>query len=94
MTLIPTKTFRSEVSSIWGKIYVPTDSLHLLEPIDGVRITYNSGDVTKHSFVIPPQDQPCGRIRLENGNACDIGGVRIIQRNGIPFHWPEDITNG
>ena len=56
--------------------YVAPDSLHLLQPREGDLYACDTG---------------CGWLATTPGESWkrQVGHFRIIQRNGIAFHWPE-----
>lgn len=69
--------------------YLHPESLHLLAPQVGDLVLFDHCVSPRHSFVVSPQDQPPGRLRLEGSTAIDVSDARIILRKGLAFHWPE-----
>jgi hypothetical protein len=63
-----------------GHYYIHPDSLNLLEP--------RAGDIARvRSIPGEPESEPAAfRIHIDNTKH-DV--IRIIQRNGKPFFWPE-----
>jgi hypothetical protein len=83
-----------------GRWYIHPDSLHLLEPKEGDLVKYG---LLSHFGVIGDRceyDVEDGKLfRLSQTTEWDMGesfgffaskrDAKIIQRNGIPFHWPQ-----
>lgn len=64
----------------FGKFYVHPDSLHLLEPKE-----LDVGNDAKRNLMIFLD----GHWRDWGNDECALNMPhKIIQRNGIPFHWP------
>lgn len=65
------------------KLYIHPDSLHLLEPQDGDYAENRAGNLCSLG----------GGAEIEVGEEREVrrrkNGYKIIQRNGVPFHWPE-----
>jgi hypothetical protein len=65
-----------------GNIYIHPDSLHLLEPQD-MDVMEGTGSLDRSFWKmmgVPPED--------EGKSYYDSVPARIIQRNGLVFHWP------
>lgn len=66
------------------QIEVAEESLHLLEPQVGDILRGDEHNVPSIRFMDVPDAEQMGA-----GAAMMRRGFKIIQRNGIPFHWPE-----
>lgn len=65
------------------RVYIHPDSLHIIYPREGdlVHAYDMSRDVITH-FIL-------GKAPPVGWHLALIGSYKIIQRNNIPFHWPE-----
>ncbi len=72
------------VAPQWRKWYVHPDSLHLLERQVKDVIQSDRGNVNRISYF---NDE--GKIEDDDDFTWEIKDAKIIQRNGIPFMWPE-----
>jgi hypothetical protein len=78
--------YEEDLLSLGGKLYIHPDSLCLLEPQDGDVLYHNAETrIDRFAAIVGSvwlYDVPRAKRGVNNG-------LRIIQRNGIPFMWPE-----
>lgn len=71
------------------KVYIHPDRLHLLEVRDG-DLRVRDGDLFRAELQYGMADGHPHLVEVFLDEDGDYGSIpRIIQRNGIPFHWPE-----
>lgn len=82
-------TFLEPVS----RVYIHPDSLRLLEPQVGDKLEYGDCDPKHVLTVWSDKDFRAGAHKISESYAVELhdNGTlgRIIQRNGVAFHWPE-----
>lgn len=66
------------------RVYIHPDSLHLLEPQVGDLLRGDEHTMPQIRYMDLPDSEQMG-----TGAALMRRGFKIIQRNGIPFMWPE-----
>lgn len=68
--------------------YIHLESLHLLEPRAGDRIAQVG---LNNTWLVPSNEEPEEELRsIRNAkHLMETWPATVIQRNGVPFHWPE-----
>lgn len=70
------------------RYYIHPDSLHLLEPRVGDVVQFTACDYANQPGL--QQSRVWWKPYLDKWSLPqDAGNIRIIQRDGKPFHWPE-----
>ncbi len=93
--------YGEDFTSIGGKLYIHPDSLHLLDPVPGDIVFYDNGHggegwdefkclIESDDLRYPYAGSGEPIMLLDSGETpCRSRLRRIIQRNGLAFHWPE-----
>lgn len=77
--ILETLEWPNRWSTYWqGKMYIHTDSLHLLEPQDG-----------DYTLLFSHYHDKCGFHVVKNKLSFGYDLLEIFKRNAIPFMWPE-----
>lgn len=73
-------------SGCWGIYYIHPDSMTIFEPVEG-----DIGIECKHypMVCVYGKNDWIGDALAEEKGHFPEGPIKIIQRNGIPFMWPE-----
>lgn len=76
------------ISEIERKYYVHLESLTLLEPLAGDILDFTDQDST-NIYQVSEKRRYYNDIDVNSAVAAINEGGKIIQRNGVVFHWPE-----
>lgn len=69
------------IDGLWKSKYFDADKIIYIHPDSLILLESKVGDIITYPFQ--------SFFQLEKGNSKIIDGGKIIQRNGIPFMWPE-----